>query len=161
MAIHHKNPILINKKQIASLAILLMKQRRVDELLELLLELQKSNRTSALTPIYPKVSSFIKRHWFSHVNSHAKKQNINLVLTYTSVNYINHIGCSCGKKINPLFLADEIVQHMPCLHFIKNILSYLPTPLRRQHIFYLQPSYREILRKQYKANFHLVEKIIK
>lgn len=82
-------------------------------------------------------------------------------MTAASVDYINHIGCSCGKKIDKTYLTDEILQHMSCIRFLKNILSFLPITLRKQHVFYLSPNYRELLKKQYKSQFHVVDKIIK
>lgn len=158
MAKSHQVPIL-NKRQTAQHILQLIQNQQINELLNFLGEMPESKFRGALTPIYPRLSNFIKRHWFSHVIHHPSRRLVDVVMTNTSVNYINHIGCSCGKKINPLFLTDEIVQHMSCINFIKNILSHLPITLRRQHIFYLAPSYREMLKRRYKARFHLIEQI--
>ena len=160
MAIHHQNPLLVTKKQKSGHILQLVHKRQIDELLDVLVEMPGINKKRILAPIYPKISGFIRRHWFSHVANHPDKATINMIMTSASVNYINHIGCNCGKEINQMYLADEIVQHMSCMRFLKNILSFLPVTLRKQHIFYLNPSYRELLKKQYKSQFHIIDKII-
>lgn len=162
MATHHENPQL-SRKQVTTKALTLIAQNDIDTLLNLLAELttpEMSKNRKAIIPIFPKLSRFIRRNWYSRVCNHGNKNLIDIIMTNTNIAYINHIGCSCGKIINPMFLADEIVQHMSCLRFVKHILSYLPLSLRKKHIFYLNPSYRELLKRQYKSQFYMVDKII-
>jgi len=139
----------LSKRDFARHILTLIKTKDYPAFLFLTSSLLKyPTQQGALIPIYPKIANFSKKIWLSEIEEFPLKTTINTVLNNISVGYINHIGCNCGKKIDPLYLPNEIVNHMTCDCFVKNIMSHLPTILRKKFIFYLDSDYDCILARK-------------
>ena len=149
------------KRLFAQHALLLIKANNIPALLSILgLILNHPTQQKALAPIYPRLARLIRKNW-TQIRTYPLRATINHVLNQISVNYINHIGCDCKKQIDALYLTDEIVRHMSCTNFVKNIMLHLPLEVRKKYIFYLDSSYHSLLKKQHKKKFNIIENLTK
>ena len=150
------------KRLFTQYVLLLIKNKNIPAILSLLtLIFSHPTRQKALIPIYPKLATVIRQHWFAYVDKYPLRATINNVLNNISISYINHIECDCKKDIDPMYLTDEIVRHMSCTKFVKNIMLHLPLTVRKKYVFYLDSSYHGLLKKQHKKKFPIIAKLTK